>query len=60
MTSYPGMYWKTGEGYKTCPRTAAQKKRASKKVRAACKASFSGYSRKNRRTRRSRRAAKRY
>lgn len=58
-TKYPGMYWKHGVGYVTCPRTAAQKRRASKKVKAACAASFAGYSKSNRKARRTRRASKR-
>jgi len=58
-SKYPGHYWKSGHGYVACPKTAAQKRRASKAIKAACAASFSGYSRTNRRARRGRRAMKR-
>lgn len=37
-----GHYWKPGHGYVACPRTPAAKRRASKAVKAACRASFQG------------------
>lgn len=58
-SKYPGRYWKSGVGYVPCPKTAAQKKRASKAVKAACAASFGGYSKHNRRSRRIARRSKR-
>lgn len=58
-TKHPGLYWHPRRGYVTCPHTVAQKRRASKKVKAACAASFAGYSKTNRKARRTRRASKR-
>jgi hypothetical protein len=42
---FPDHYWKVGHGYVACPKTAAAKRRASKAVKAACRASFGRYSR---------------
>lgn len=51
-SKFPGHYWKTGHGYVVCPKTPAAKRRASKSVKAACRASFAGHSRRRRKGRR--------
>lgn len=58
-SKYPGYYWKSGEGYIACPHTPAQKRRASKAIKKACKASFMGYSKSHRKSRRISRLSKR-